>query len=58
MDANSTPMFKTLEGLKRQALQLKRATGCKHNEALEALAKQAGYANYQQARRALAADGE
>ncbi|MDR6144985.1 hypothetical protein QE363_000778 [Sphingomonas sp. SORGH_AS870] len=54
MDANSKYMFTTLEGLKRRATELKRETGCKHNEALEFIAKLGGYTNYQHAFRALA----
>jgi hypothetical protein len=43
----------TLEGLKRAANALKKAEGIKHNAALERLAREAGYKNYQSAMRAL-----
>lgn len=46
-------MFQTLEGLKRQAKRLKRESGITHTEALERVAREAGYASFRAARSAL-----
>ena len=43
----------TLDGLKRQARDLKRLLGCKHTHALEEVARARGFANYHQAHRML-----
>lgn len=49
----STPLYTTLEGLKSRAKRLKKASGCTHNEALNEMARQGGYQNFSEARRAL-----
>lgn len=38
--------FATLNGIKRAAIKLKRRTGMKHNEALEQIAREAGFTDY------------
>lgn len=43
----------TLKGLKREAKKLKRATGCKHANALEMVARSLGFASYHAAQKAL-----
>lgn len=38
--------FATLDGIKRAAIKLKRRTGVKHNEALNQIAREAGFTDY------------
>lgn len=39
--------------IKRRAKEIKRATGCKHTDALHAAAREAGFDNYDRARERL-----
>lgn len=41
----------TLEAFKRKAKEIKKATGCKHADALEAVARCYGFAHYHEAQR-------
>lgn len=40
------PLFTSLEGLKRRAIELKRANNMKHTHALEVVARAGGYRTY------------
>ena len=45
--------FTTIDGLKRAAKRLKKEQGIKHADALERVARDAGFQNYQHALRSL-----
>lgn len=49
-----TKQFTTLDGIKRAATKLKRRTGMKHSDALNQIAREAGYADFYAATNALA----
>lgn len=51
------PLPTTIAGLKRQAKKLKKEAGCTHSQALDQIARQMGYAHYNQALRHLAEGG-
>lgn len=50
--------FTTIDGLKRAAKRLKKEQGIKHADALERVARDAGFQNYQHALRSLASASE
>lgn len=43
----------SISQIKRRAKEIKRATGCKHTDALHAAAREAGFDNYDRAHRSL-----
>jgi len=49
--AAALPIPTTLEGLKRQAVQLRKQSGCKHMAALEMVARSMGFRTYAAAKR-------
>lgn len=50
--------FTTIDGLKRAAKRLKKEQGIKHADALERIACEAGFQNYQHALRSLTKGGQ
>lgn len=49
---------KTLDGIKKLAKKIGRADGIPHNKALEIASRQAGYENFQHARKQLVKEGQ
>ncbi|WP_172451930.1 glyoxalase superfamily protein [Sphingobium sp. SA916] len=50
--------FTTINGLKRAAKRLKKEQGIKHADALERVARDAGFRNYHDAQKALSTGSE
>lgn len=51
-----TILFSTIDGLKRRAKTLKKQSGMKHTQALDATAKAGGYESFKHARKVLGND--